>query len=203
MLFRSFQGFQGPIKNSPLAFGIGATPGKANIEFFHGTIDEVRISKSVRFDKDFTPTNRFETDANTLALYHFDEGGGDVLKDSSGNAHHAKIVGAKWVTVDSRPLNVATSTSGFALEFAGDQDQVVFDGLAVHQNGMTWEGWITPKERRDMALMAMPTNDDQRGLQRVYLWKNGVAAVRVAQKNKAIGFTASNSLPAKIGRAHV
>ncbi|MGI8977760.1 MAG: protein kinase domain-containing protein [Pirellulaceae bacterium] len=64
---------------------------------FHGVIDEVRISNVARYDKDFTPKTRFETDKDTLALYHFDEGQGDVLKDSSGRNHHGTIVGAKWV----------------------------------------------------------------------------------------------------------
>src|SRR5437764_6610313 len=61
----------------------------------------MRISKVARYDKDFTPAKRFEPDADTLALYHFDEGSGDVLKDSSGNNHHGKIVGALWVRADS------------------------------------------------------------------------------------------------------
>ncbi|MGZ0173760.1 MAG: formylglycine-generating enzyme family protein, partial [Planctomycetales bacterium] len=43
------------------------------------------------------PTDQFTPDQDTIALYHFDEGSGDVLKDSSGNGHHGKIVGAKWV----------------------------------------------------------------------------------------------------------
>ena len=37
-----------------------------------------------------------------MALYHFDEGTGDVLHDSSGNGHDGKIVGAKWVRVDDQ-----------------------------------------------------------------------------------------------------
>ncbi len=69
------------------------TPGS----FFRGTIDEIRISTTARFDKDFTPDARFEADKDTLALYHCDEGQGEELKDSSGNGHHGKIVGAKWV----------------------------------------------------------------------------------------------------------
>ena len=68
-------------------------------------ITEVRISKVARYDKDFTPAKRFEPDADTLALYHFDEGSGDVLKDSSGNGHHGKIVGAKWVKADGSPIS--------------------------------------------------------------------------------------------------
>ena len=65
--------------------------------FFHGSIDEVRISKTDRYTADFTPRARFEPDKDTLALYHFDEGQGDALTDSSGNGHHGKIVNAKWV----------------------------------------------------------------------------------------------------------
>ena len=53
-----------------------------------------------RYTEDFTPTKRFENDEHTLALYHFDEGQGDFLTDSSGNGHHGKIVGAKWVRAD-------------------------------------------------------------------------------------------------------
>ncbi len=72
-------------------------PGRDNIKVLFG---EVRISNSARYDKDFTPVRRFETDAHTLGLYHFDEGQGAVLKDSSGNGHHGKIVGARWVQLD-------------------------------------------------------------------------------------------------------
>ena len=68
-------------------------------------MNEVRISKVARYDKDFTPAKRFEPDKDTLALYHFDEGDGDVLKDSSGNGHHGKIVGAKWVKADGSPID--------------------------------------------------------------------------------------------------
>jgi hypothetical protein len=56
---------------------------------FRGTIDELRISKISRYSENFTPAARFESDADTLALYHFDEGSGDVLNDSSGNARRS------------------------------------------------------------------------------------------------------------------
>ncbi len=67
--------------------------------FFAGRIDEVRISNIARYRGDFTPARRFEPDESTLALYHFDEGTGDLLKDSSGNGHHGRIHGATWVPV--------------------------------------------------------------------------------------------------------
>ena len=70
---------------------------------FQGAIDQVRISKNARYAAAFTPQKRFETDADTIALYHFEEGDGKVLKDSSGHNHHGKIVGAKWVKVVADP----------------------------------------------------------------------------------------------------
>jgi hypothetical protein len=68
--------------------------------YFQGRIDELRVSKVARYAQNYTPTDRLTSDADTLALYHFDDGAGEVLKDSSGNNHHGKIVGAKWVTGD-------------------------------------------------------------------------------------------------------
>ena len=70
---------------------------------FHGVLDEIRVSKTVRYTKNFAPQRRLESDADTLALYHCDEGEGDMLKDSSGNGHHGKIVGATWVYADGTP----------------------------------------------------------------------------------------------------
>lgn len=64
---------------------------------FSGSIREVRISKIPRYDADFAPRPRFEADTDTLALYHCDEGTGNVLKDSSGRELHGKIDGATWV----------------------------------------------------------------------------------------------------------
>ncbi len=79
---------------------IGAQPagsGAKLMNFFNGTLREVRISNVARYRKDFTPEVRFTPASETLAMYHFDEGHGDKLIDSSGNNHHGKIVGAKWV----------------------------------------------------------------------------------------------------------
>lgn len=66
---------------------------------FKGKIDEIRISNTLRYKTEFTPPDVFTNDQHTLALYHFNEGSGDILKDSSGNGHDGKIVDAKWVRV--------------------------------------------------------------------------------------------------------
>ena len=80
----------------------------AQFHFFQGLVDELRISTVARYTEDFEPAVRHEVDAHTLALYHFDEGEGEILHDASGNGHHGKIVGATWVpalaTADGRDI---------------------------------------------------------------------------------------------------
>ncbi len=66
---------------------LGAEKHDAGASFpsYSGMMDELRFSKSLRYTGNFTPSSLpFETDANTVALYHFDEGSGVVLQDVSG-----------------------------------------------------------------------------------------------------------------------
>ncbi|WP_158261340.1 MULTISPECIES: LamG-like jellyroll fold domain-containing protein [Pirellulaceae] len=83
-----------------LNFVLGASPvdGTA-IDFpFRGIIHRVRFSDIARYDQNHTPAE-LVPDEHTIALYRFDEGQGSVLSDSSGNGHHGKIVGARWMKV--------------------------------------------------------------------------------------------------------
>lgn len=73
--------------------------------YFAGTMDEIRISRTARYLGGFSPPARHVPDADTIALYHCDEGTGDVLEDWSGNNRHGKIVGAKWVTTKEAPVD--------------------------------------------------------------------------------------------------
>jgi len=66
--------------------------------YFRGKLYELRLSRGVKYQRDFAPATTLDSDDDTIALYHFDEGQGDVLTDSSGNEHHGKIFGATWVT---------------------------------------------------------------------------------------------------------
>ncbi len=81
-------------KAEPLLLGYG----------LHGQIDAVRISSTVRYIADFKPPQRFEADQHTEVLYNFLEGSGDVLHDTSGHNRHGKILGAKWVRIDGKPI---------------------------------------------------------------------------------------------------
>jgi len=63
-------------------------------EAFRGMIDEVRISVVERYTTDFElPTEPYVSDALTLALWHFDEGSGEVAADASGNGFTGSLGG--------------------------------------------------------------------------------------------------------------
>jgi hypothetical protein len=56
---------------------IGAEKHDAGPQFpsFSGWVDEVRVSNVIRYAANFTrPAGPFTADANTVGLYHFDEG---------------------------------------------------------------------------------------------------------------------------------
>ena len=46
----------------------------------------------------FTPPGPFAADADTMALYHFDECTGATAHDSSGDGNHGALVGATWTS---------------------------------------------------------------------------------------------------------
>lgn len=61
-----------------------------------GSIDEIRVSNTLRYTGPFTPPRRHSLDANTVALFHLDEGSGATATDSSTNALNATLVGTSW-----------------------------------------------------------------------------------------------------------
>ena len=105
---------------------------------YSGWLDEIRLSHTLRYTSQFTrPTAPFVPDADTAALYHLDEGIGDVITDSSqapgGPSHGARDFGGApagpaWST-DTPPLDhpavallaIATSLAKpVAIAHAGD-----------------------------------------------------------------------------------
>lgn len=99
--------------------------------YFYGGIDELRISNNVRYTGNFTTTNlQFASDANTVALYHFNEGSGQTTADASGNGFNG-ILGATtaveatldptWATGSTLPIRltefkVATANNDKAID---------------------------------------------------------------------------------------
>jgi hypothetical protein len=74
--------------NSDPYLVIGAEKHDAGAEYpsFNGWMDEVRLSNSIRYTTGFAPPESpFTTDSETIGLYHFDEGFGNTVNDSSGS----------------------------------------------------------------------------------------------------------------------
>lgn len=113
---------------------------------FAGTFHGARFSRVVRYASNFAPLLRFDKDEHTLALYHFDEGAGDILTDSSGNNHHGKIIGAKWVNAvpTAAPLSFLVARNG--LYFDGFNDHVLVPTWKyAGDHPLTVETWVTPE----------------------------------------------------------
>jgi hypothetical protein len=86
------------IYDRPLPVRRQAAPSTFKLGPIHAAyVDEIRVSNVARYDADFTPLRRFEPDADTLALYHCDEGAGDRLIDSSGHGHDGRLVEPTWI----------------------------------------------------------------------------------------------------------
>jgi hypothetical protein len=79
-------GFSTVVPNDPyLVLGAEKHDEGASFPSFSGWIDELRLSNSIRYLSDFTPPSApFIQDGETVSLYHFNEGTGDFINDTSG-----------------------------------------------------------------------------------------------------------------------
>ena len=138
--------FSEPADPAAKGSGLGGDPlGGWN---FKGDVSAVRVSKSERYHEDFVPEPRWASDSETLALYRFDEGKGDTLKDSSGNGHDGKIVGATWVRKNKTEPVQSTANPDFRdyAVFADKGSGVVIESLKLPKAGpITIEGYVTPQ----------------------------------------------------------
>jgi hypothetical protein len=100
------------IANAPNSFFIGATSrsehafdpnlGTSWWPPIDGYIAEVRISAKNRYTMDFVPDRRLLPEASTIALWHLDEGKGDIALDSGPNHLNGVITGPQWVAAPAR-----------------------------------------------------------------------------------------------------
>jgi hypothetical protein len=89
-----------PFVVSPVSIGASVlSPEGRPLELpFVGDMDEIRISLLARIEGMFTPPWVNDNDPATVALWHFDEGSGDVCYDSSGNDNDGHLIGGvQWV----------------------------------------------------------------------------------------------------------
>ena len=88
------EAWQGKLNDSPDTLKVGKrTRGDNTHSAYSGLIDEVRISKTIRYDKDFdVQRGAFEPDDDTVALYHFDTEVGGKIEDFSKYSNDGKLV---------------------------------------------------------------------------------------------------------------
>lgn len=75
---------------------------------YRGYLDELRYSMGIRYTTSFArPTQRFEEDIDTLALYHFDDGAGSTARDSLDRSGLSRVTDSqqypKWTTSEPFP----------------------------------------------------------------------------------------------------
>jgi len=86
------QGYRGA---EPTTFRIGVSGDRVFGRFL---IDEIRVSSTARYTRNFRPRVVLAADADTLSLWHFDEAVGDTTHDASGN-HSDGVLSATVVRV--------------------------------------------------------------------------------------------------------
>lgn len=113
-----------------------------------GFFSELRLSKVVRYHAGFTPQKRFEPDADTIALYHADEGSGRQLVDSSGNGHHGELGATAWAAVpavSSMPtVSVGPSSPPVVTTTAGNPATNTPTTTSVPAQSVIQDRWIYP-----------------------------------------------------------
>ena len=78
-------------------------------------------------------------DDNLVACWHFDEGNGTTVYDSSGNGNHGTISGATWMT----------GVCGDALSFDGVSNHVNFSSSVLNTAPYTFCAWLKPDSITD------------------------------------------------------
>lgn len=73
-------------------------PEGEDIRFFEGVIYTVRLSRGVRYRDAFQPPAAFDTDAETIAVYRFDEGTGTQVSDTRGS-YPGTLTDVDWIDV--------------------------------------------------------------------------------------------------------
>lgn len=115
----------GPCGNSDPFLVLAAEKHDAGAQYpsFNGYLDELRVSNVLRYSASFAvPSAPFGADANTVGLYHFDEGQGALLFDFSsapGGPSDGEVrfggnpLGPVWSS--ETPFGVACSSAAFGV----------------------------------------------------------------------------------------
>jgi hypothetical protein len=141
--------------------------------YFNGLIDEVRISNTERslleIQNYYNSNMPFIADANTVGLWHFDEGTGSITNGVIGAV--GNITNGSWTT----------GVFGSCLNFNGINTSVSMN-MSIPTSNMTVEFWIKPNgfpitgDYRPISLYGMNTTTfilSQATVPTNYVWSNG------------------------------
>ena len=116
---------------------------QAGTSFYDGYLDEMRVSNSIRYTVPFNPNGPFTSDAQTLALWHFNEAvGSPALLDASA------------FNRDLTPKMGTTAGSTFAVSGGGDICSV--ESVSLNASGAVSFSW-SPATGLDDPSSASPT----------------------------------------------
>ncbi len=132
----------------PLILGANYSSGTYGNDF-SGIIDEIRISKNVRYTNNFTrPSTPFLSDSNTVALFHFDKAPGITTAQnyiSSLNNDDGSLQGNTVFTTTAPPLS-SYADNALSLNGTSDYFSAADDAALDLTTAITLEAWIKPTD---------------------------------------------------------
>ncbi|MCW2248515.1 hypothetical protein M2352_004175 [Azospirillum fermentarium] len=150
------------------AMVIGAAAGESSpaAPFFTGWMDEIRVSKVARYTATFMPhTTPHVRDADTVHLFHFDDGhGNQFIRDDSRSGHEVAIMGGN---AEITTAYAKFGSSSLRINGGARPDVVVSYGkphgdFALDGEDFTLDFWVRPNSvpvgLGDIACVSGPIN---------------------------------------------
>jgi hypothetical protein len=122
-------------RSSNSTFGVGQNT-VLICAFHQGEFAETRFSNNARYTADFTPSNSFTTDANTVALYHYGTCQREICTDASSNSNFLNGRFSAPSCATGLPFTNAITYNGI------DQGAFLPAGVMNGLTNFTVEGWI-------------------------------------------------------------
>jgi len=146
--------------------GIGTGMSGAKYE---GYLDEMRISDIIRYNNNFTSPFSFNNDANTISLYHFNEGTGNIITDESSNSNNGILDGPIWssdVPNGSASSILMQAPNGGEVWQIGSNQNILWASSNVIDvkielsinNGASWTEVISSKPSTGLYSWSVPNN---------------------------------------------
>jgi len=128
-----------------------------------GLIDDIRISSVARYGITFIPDTSLSSDADTLALWGFEEGSGSTVHDGSANGHDGFMIGGTFSTDSTCTLDLPPTTPllNLSTDYPDDDDSIVCSlaAVSVDPEGLpvTYSGeWLQDGAPTGLTFASLP-----------------------------------------------